>query len=229
MPQIEPTYLRYINDELLKGKLNAENPAGLPDGFTGIYDEVFTAQMSVKEREKLLQQLAVWALLKKEVSAQFVAEVLETTEEEVQELVGRFSSWFNSPESGKYQLYHERLKVYLLEKLSASKNHEIHEKLILFLEQSLANQNEDEAEYYALEFMSEYLMVDAFQKKEKGKTLFDFVQNKNIWERQIEISNSYNWSRNGLIRGINVGIKDDHKSVVDLSLDLIELFDNQDN
>ena len=48
MPLLEPTYLRYIHDNLQKGSLSADNAANLPHGFTGIFEERFGANVSVK-------------------------------------------------------------------------------------------------------------------------------------------------------------------------------------
>ena len=155
MPHLEPTYLRYIYDGLIKGSIHPENAAELPDGLIGMYEEAFDERTSVVERQKLLQRFAIWALLKKEVSAAFVAEVLEEPEDDIQEFISTYSAWFNSPESGKYQLYHERLKVYLLQKLSEKEIQVIHEKLIAFLELAIEEQKADEFERYALEFLSE--------------------------------------------------------------------------
>jgi hypothetical protein len=76
MSHLEPTYLRYIYDGLIKGSIHPENTAELPDGLIGLYDEAFDERISVVERQKLLQRFAILALLKKEVSAAFVAEVL---------------------------------------------------------------------------------------------------------------------------------------------------------
>jgi hypothetical protein len=53
----------------------------------------------VLERQKLLQRFAIWALLKKEVSAAFVAEVLEESEDDIQQFISTYSAWFNSPVS----------------------------------------------------------------------------------------------------------------------------------
>ena len=130
MSHLEPTYLRYIYDGLIKGSIHPENAAELPDGFIGLYEEAFDERTSVKERQKLLNHFAIWALLKKEVSVAFVAEVLEEKEEDVLDFISTHSAWFNSPESGKYQLYHERLKVYLLQKLSDS---EINSLIVKFI------------------------------------------------------------------------------------------------
>jgi len=195
---LEPTYLRYIYDGLLKGSIHPENAAELPDGLIGLYDEAFDERISVVERQKLLQRFAIWALLKKEVSAAFVAEILIDSEDDIQDFISTYSSWFNSPESGKYQLYHERLKVYLLQKLSEGEIHELHEKLIVRLEQAIAEQKADEFEWYGLEFLSAHLAVSCFNKR--IKKLFDrfteYALNDSFHNRQIEISSQYEWTFN---------------------------------
>ena len=101
--QIEPTYLRYIRDGLKKEAIHPDN--ALPDGLIGLYEDAFSENLSAVERQKLLEQFAIWALLKKEVSANFVAEVLDVKEENVLDFIAAYSKWFNSPEPGKYQLY----------------------------------------------------------------------------------------------------------------------------
>ncbi len=39
MPHLEPTYLRYIYDGLVRGNIHPENAAELPDGLIGMYEE----------------------------------------------------------------------------------------------------------------------------------------------------------------------------------------------
>lgn len=90
MPQLEPTYLRFIYDGLVKGSIHPENAAELPDGLIGMYEESFDVRTSVVERQKLLQRFAIWALIKKEVSAAFVAEVLGETEDDMTMELNRF-------------------------------------------------------------------------------------------------------------------------------------------
>ena len=137
MPHLEPTYLRYIFDGLVKGSIHPENAAELPDGLIGLYEEAFDERTSVIERQKLLKRFAIWALLKKEVSAAFVAEVLGETEDDIQDFISTYSAWFNSPESGKYQLYHERLKVFFLQKFSEQEIASLHDKLVIRLEKAI--------------------------------------------------------------------------------------------
>lgn len=120
MPKLEPTYLRYVYDGLNKGSLNAENASALPQGFIGLYEQEFTQKIPVSERKKVLNQLALWALFKGSVSVNMAAAVLELKEEQMKDLIDRYSSWFNSSETGKYQLYHERIKVFLLSKKKTS-------------------------------------------------------------------------------------------------------------
>ncbi len=136
MAQLEPTYLRYIYDGLVKGSIHPDNAAELPDGLIGLYEEAFDERQPVHKRQKLLERFAVWALLKKEVSAAFVAEILGESEDEIQDFIATYSAWFNSPESGKYQLYHERLKVYLLQRVTSSEIINLNEQLISVLNKS---------------------------------------------------------------------------------------------
>jgi hypothetical protein len=205
MPQhLEPTYLRYIYDGLVKGTVHSENAADLPDGLIGLYEEAFNERTSVIERQKLLNRFAIWALLKKEVSTAFVAELLNEPEEETQAFMSTYSSWFNSPESGKYQLYHERLKVYLLQKMSEGEVNALHQALVARIEKSVMDQKADEFEGYGLEFLANHLVID--------ETInFSVHHSLNIRERlvqpcidgrfvarQIEISKGILWTRDSI-------------------------------
>jgi hypothetical protein len=181
MPHLEPTYLRYIYDGLLKGSIHPENAAELPEGLIGLYEEAFDERTSVVERQKLLQRFAIWALLKKEVSASFVAEILGETEDEIQEFISTYSAWFNSPESGKYQLYHERLKVYLLQKLSEGEVYDLYVKIINRLEQAIEEKQADEFELYGLEFIGVHFYTIAESK------LFEISLKKIFQDRQLLI------------------------------------------
>ncbi len=208
MPQhLEPTYLRYIYDGLVKGSVHSENAADLPDGLIGLYEEAFDERRPVLERQKLLKRFAIWALLKKEVSTAFVAELLNEPEEETQAFMSTYSSWFNSPESGKYQLYHERLKVYLLQKLSEEEVSALHEKLIARLEQAIVEQKADEFERYGLEFITTHLInhsilngskLNPDEDKNNCDRLSMFCVDKDHLRRQIELSNGILWSRDSI-------------------------------
>jgi len=228
MSHLEPTYLRYIYDSLLKGSIHPENAAELPDGLIGLYEEAFDERTSVIDRQKLLQRFAIWALLKKEVSAAFVAEILGETEDDIQEFISSFSAWFNSPESGKYQLYHERLKVYLLQKLSEGELQMLHEKLIKRLEQAIVEQKVDEFEWYGLEFLAGHLSVAAMLNGD-GKKLIDLAYSQINWQRQLKMSKGYTWTKRSLNEVMNWASKYNDDEVIECGLQMVDLFHQEQN
>jgi hypothetical protein len=59
MPHLDPTYLYYIYDDLVKGSIHRENAAELPEDLIGLFEEAFD------ERQQLLECIAIRALLKK--------------------------------------------------------------------------------------------------------------------------------------------------------------------
>ena len=185
MQNLDPTYLRYIYDNLIKGSVHRENSSELPEGLIGLYEEAFEEHLPVIQRQQLLQRFALFALIKKEVSVAFVSEVLGESEKDTLEFINTYASWFNCPEPGKFQLYHERLKLYLLQKLSEKEIQVIHKKLIAFLELAIEEQKADEFERYGLEFIGEHL-YSFFDNK-----LFEVSLNKNFQDRQILILGNY--------------------------------------
>ena len=228
MLHLEPTYLRYIYDGLTKGSIHPENATELPDGLIGMYEEAFDERTSVVERQKLLRRFAIWALLKKEVSAAFAAEVLAETEDDIQEFISTHSAWFNSPESGKYQLYHERLKVYLLQKLSEKEIHALHEKLIGRLEKAIEEQNADEFEWYGLEFLAGHLGLSAMLNGD-GKKLIELAYSQTHWQRQLKISKGYFWTKNGLKEVMSWASKYNDDEVIECGLQMVDLHHHEQN
>jgi hypothetical protein len=228
MPQLEPTYLRYIYDGLIKGSIHPENAAELPDGLIGMYEEAFDERTSVVDRQKLLQRFAIWALLKKEVSAAFVAEILRETEDYIQEFISTYSAWFNSPESGKYQLYHERLKVYLLQKLSEGEIHSLHEKIIERLEKAIEGQKADEFEWYGLEYLAGHLSIAAMLNGQ-GKKLIDLAYSQRHWQRQLKISKGYSWTKNSLQEVMAWASKYNDDEVIECGLQMVDLHHQEQN
>jgi len=225
---LEPTYLRYIYDGLINGSIHPENAAELPDGLIGMYEEAFDEPTSVVDRQKLLQRFAIWALLKKEVSAAFVAEILGETEDVIQEFISTYSAWFNSPESGKYQLYHERLKVYLLQKMSEGEVYMLHEKLTNRLEQAIEEKQTDEYERYALEFLTSHLAVAAMLNGD-GKKLIDLAYSQTHWQRQLKISKGYSWTKNGLKEVMSWASKYNDDEVIECGLQMVDLYHQEQN
>ncbi len=62
MLRIDPTYLRYIYDDLIKGSVHPGKASELPDGLIGLYEEAFEDCNSVIERQNVLKQFALFTL-----------------------------------------------------------------------------------------------------------------------------------------------------------------------
>lgn len=202
---IEPIYLRYVHDSLSKGSLNAENAAALPLGFIGLYEQEFTQKTTANERKKVLNQLALWALFKGPVSANLAAAVLEIDEEQIKTLIDRYSSWFNSPESGKYQLYHERIKVFLLSKTNDSLIEFNTESIISLCRQVLKNSSEYLTEFveFSLKYYSSHLYDLTFFKPKYYKELKSY----SLDTKFIEMNFTYLKSLNYFISSIEYALK----------------------
>ena len=137
MNHTDPSYLRTIHDGLLLGAIHKDNASNLPIGLIGIYEEALPPASNVNERKKFLEFFAVWALLKKEVSAEFVAPLLEAwTGEQVTVYISQYSKWFNSPVSGKFVLYHERFRTFILLKCTQHDLLEINQRIVLLFSRS---------------------------------------------------------------------------------------------
>ena len=206
MQQLEPTYLRYVYDGLSKGSISANNPTSLPIGFIGLFEYEFPSSMPLVERMSVLNKLAMWSLLKGPVSINMVAEVLNEHPDNTKALVDTYSKWFNSPEPGKYVLYHDRLRTYLLQKLSDHEVQNLNETLIGYLENALNSQGLKEAESYALEHLSTHMLIES-QMGNNYERLHEFVNHEDLWKRQITISNEYKWSQRTVQYGIKEGAR----------------------
>jgi tetratricopeptide (TPR) repeat protein len=228
MIYLEPTYLRYIYDGLAKGELQPSNAADLPVGLIGLYEEAFDQGKRVGERQELLERFAIWALLKKEVSAEFVAKLLHEPEEEILSFIATYSAWFNSPESGKYQLYHERLRVFILQKLSEHEILGLHESLIARLEEAIRSQNGDEFELYGLEYLGVHLAIGAMLSGD-GEKLIGFVYNQSNWERQLKLSKGYSWTKNGLRAVMAWASKYNEDQLIECGLQMLDVFHKEQN
>ena len=249
MSAIDPSYIRNIRDGLINEHIEANNIEALPEGLVGLYDkELFPPTLNWKQRKETLQFFLVFALAQKEISADFAATILgdewckvlanenETTEEKrlkkVNEFIQLHSKRFKSAGEGKYRLYHERFRVYILQKVSEGDLAQFNHKFISLCESELKKNSEkdiSEKEIYALEFLSHHLMVDAFHTSD-GKYLLDFVINKSKIERQIQISHAFEWSKNDFRNAIQFTSKDNdkvtsplHDELIDLGLGLVKL------
>ena len=225
---IDPSYLRTIYNGLVSGSLHKDNTSALPAGLVGIYEEVLPPASHVKEKQKFLEFFSVWALLKKEVSASFVSQLLGWPEEQVLDNIARYSKWFNSPTSGKYALYHERLRSFILQKISHTQFTACNEAIIKMGQEALERSNGDEWEHYALEHLSTHLLIQSMESKDAAimKTL---AYNNEHWNRQVEISKGFEWSKRMLNDMMLWASKFDEGEVIECALYKLDLHNQEQN
>ncbi len=167
-------------------------------GLVGMYEAALPPASNVNDRKKLLAFFSVWALLKKEVDAEFVAPLLPSwTNDEVIKFIGNYSKWFNSPVSGKYVLYHERFRTFVLQKLSRRQFDERNNAIIHHCQLALNERLNNEWERYALEHLSSHMLINAMESSD-GSALKALAYDSKHWNRQIEISKDFEWSKSML-------------------------------
>ena len=183
----DPTYLRYIVDGLESQSIQQENISALPHGLMGTYEKSLPAEHNIRQREKFLQFFSVWALLKKEVSACFVADLLNWKEQEVIDQVSVYSKWFNSPASGTYILYHERLKVFILSKVSTIEIQKLSSLIIRFLKKD--SQNKEINEYF-IRFYVDHLVDISYELQSFQLELDEVIYMDEFWDESFFKLNS---------------------------------------
>ena len=225
----DPTYLRTIHDGLLLGTLHKENASALPMGLVGMYEEALPPASNVIERKKFLKFFAVWALLKKEVSVAFLIPLLEGwSEETIIYYINKYSKWFNSPQSGKYVLYHERLRAFILQKISKNHFNACNETIIKVSNDALSRRIGDEWERYALEYLSNHMLIPAIEKGD-GSVLKLLAYNTTHWNRQVEISKGFEWSKRMLNNIMLWASKYDDNEVIECALNKVDLHHQEQN
>ena len=229
MRMIDPTYLRNIHDGLLLGTLHKDNASALPMGLVGMYEEALPPASNVNERKKFLKFFAVWALLKKEASVVFLMPLLEGWSEEIIiYYLNKYSKWFNSPQSGKYVLYHERLRAFILQKNSKQQFNTCNETIIKVSHDALSRRSGDEWENYALEYLSNHMLIPAIEKGD-GSLLKLLAYNTTHWNRQVQISKGFEWSKRMLNDMMLWASKYDDEEVIECALNKVDLHHQEQN
>jgi hypothetical protein len=255
MSALDPSYLRSIRDGILSGNIEANNTEALPDGLVGLYDkELFPPTLKWKERKETLDFFLVFALAQKEISADFAAEILgdvwynhadeNSSKEEkrllrVIELIQVHSKRFSSAGGGKYRLYHERFRVYVLQKVSQQDIAQFNARFIALCETALETTSEKdipEKECYGLEFISTHFFIGAMQgkteclNKEYASALKKYAYDQQFWERQIKTSKEFEWSKKMLNQMMSWASKfNEDEEVIECALNKVDLYHQEQN
>ncbi len=220
---IDPTYLRFIRDGLSSVSFRPDNPTALPEGLVSLYEEAVPVAATSRSREKTMAIWSVWALLQKEASAQLVTDILGCPLAEILDHLAVYSKWFNAPACGQYALYHERLRAFVLQKISTDRFKSSQTAIIQNCRAALLKKAGDEWECYALEHLGRHLFLQAMQAPQTGKELMDLAYDDTIWSRQLEIGKSYLWTKKMLDDTLHWAVVYDPEQLVECSLKQVDL------
>ena len=226
---IDPTYLRAIREGLLSGKLEKENEAELPDGIAELFEkELFPLNMAITEKQLLIHFFTSFALVQKEVTPEFIAEILERDKEVVYEYIFKYSKWFSGSGNNQFRVYHDRFRVYILQKITPKTFFNFNDKLISICNQAISSNSNDENELYALEYLSSHLYVQSMLNGD-GSHLKQFAYDTNIWEHQVKTSKGFEWSKKMLEEMMQWASKFDDEEVIECALNKVDLYYQEQN
>ena len=252
---LDPSYIRSIRDGIINGSVEANNQEALPDGLVGLYDqELFPPTMKYREREETLHFFLVFAIAQKEITADFASSILgdewfnlhnddESKEEKrlqkVNDLIQQHSKRLSSAGGGKYRLYHERFRLYILQKVSEKDIAQFNDKFITLCETALEITTEkdiQEKESYALEFISTHYFNSAMQgekeclNKEQAAALKKHAYDQQFWERQVKASKGFEWSNRMLNEMMAWASKfNEDDEVIECALNKVDLYHQEQN
>ena len=252
---LDPSYIRSIRDGIINGNVEANNQEALPDGLVGLYDrELFPPTMKYRERKETLHFFLVFAIAQKEISADFAATILgeewfnlhnddeskkEKRLQKVNDLIQLHSKRFSSAGGCKYRLYHERFRLYILQKVSEQDIAQFNAKFITLCETALEITTDKdilEKDSYALEFISTHYSISAMEgeteclNKEKAEALKKHAYDQQFWERQIKASKGFEWSKRMLNQVMAWASKfNEDEEVIECSLNKVDLNHQEQN
>ena len=226
---IDPTYLRAIREGLLSGKLEKENEAELPEGIAELFEkELFPLNMAITEKQLLIHFFTSFAVAQKEVRPQFIAEILDWKEEKVSLYIYKYSKWFSGSGNNQFCLYHDRFRVYILQKITSKSFSKFNDKLIQISNQAISFSSTIENESYALECLSTHLYIKAMLEG-NCLQLKQFAYDTIIWERQIKASKGFEWSKKMLNEMMLWASKFDEEEVIECALNKVDLYHLEQN
>ena len=122
MKVIDPTYLRFICDELISGKLDKSNLNALPIGVTSFFDKIFVFNDSIISRSVSLDMFTSMALLGEGASIEQISTLTARSTDDWNQFIQLYSRYFNVDNNGNYRLFHYRLIVFFLQRSNSSKS-----------------------------------------------------------------------------------------------------------
>jgi hypothetical protein len=116
MKVIDPTYLRFVCDELKSGKLDKTNLSALPIGVSSFFDKIFDFNDSIIRRKVSLDMFTSMALLREGTGLEQISTLSACSTDDWKQFIQLYSRYFNVDNKGNYRLFHDRLIVFFIQK-----------------------------------------------------------------------------------------------------------------
>jgi hypothetical protein len=154
---LEPTYLRYVYDGLLRETLQADNAAGLPDGITGLYSTIFSEKENNTATRDHLFLFKLFAVLRGAVGKNEVFKISsgQINDESFTQFIGVYARFMNRNLEGKYSIYHERLRIFLLQRMTILEFLDLTRSIIKVLKN--ARKNSHPLYSYRINYLAEHV------------------------------------------------------------------------
>jgi hypothetical protein len=228
MQLTDPSYLRNIEQGLFTGIYNKENSFKLPNGLTEIYESYLPPETHVLERKKVLEFFCTWALIKKEISIDFIKPILPNlSAEKILEIFNSHSKLFYISTNGKCTLYHDRIRVFFLQKISHKMLLVFNDNIINKCYKTLNDKKDNEWYIYALENLSTHLLLNAILKKQQNRSLKKIAYNLDFWQQQKQVSGDYKWSHKLLSETMFWASMNNENDVIECTVKQITLSRNE--
>lgn len=221
--QLDPTYIRYVIDALNNKDINSID---LPNGLIEFFEGAIDSDTHILAKSHKLEIFSIFALLKGGISIEFMSVFYDDKIGIIQEFIYSNSKFFNSKVVSKFEIYHERFRVYILQRIGKSKLNKLYEKILFHLEASIQASDGGEIEQYALKYLASHYYEYAILNND-GEKLYQYAYSQNIWKRQLYILKSYEWTRNGLNLAMQWATKSNSEEILKSSLELINLHYNE--
>lgn len=116
MKVIDPTYLRFVCDELISGKLDKSSLHTLPIGVSSFFDKIFHFNDSIISRSDSLDMFTSMALFKEGIGLEQISTLTTRATEDWKQFIQFYSRYFNVDKNGNYRLFHDRIIIFFLQK-----------------------------------------------------------------------------------------------------------------
>ncbi len=190
---IDPSYLRFVYNDMLTGRISPENAASVPRGLTGLYMSELGGRSRYEKREETLRVLASFALADDAVTTELLSLMTGTDRALLDDFVLAHGKWFNRDSRGRLYIYHDRFRMFALQRCPEYLLRELNGKAALFVETNWNKYDAEEHRFscpeeieYSLEHGAHHVFLTGDHRR-----LCDIVSDERFRKNQVSLTGQY--------------------------------------